>query len=185
MSVRDIGRHESVDPEKRTHRGGVVKKSLCAAAVLLFGLAPAVGQGVRLGEPYQDVYAALRSGPFLEVAPRVENGKKELVTKRRESPEGRILDITEYYTFTGDGNLQMIETHYVCRDDNWMAEYAQLLQSRFTSQWGKPSYDSGGKYYWWMTGANGALTMMGERYSPDTRSRYLSVVYTRQDLLGK
>ena len=162
-----------------------MKKVLCLAAVLALGCVIAVGQGVRIGEPYQDVYASLRSGPYLEVAPRVENGRKELVTRRRENPDGRILDITEYYTFTREGSLQMVETHYSCKDENWMAGYTRTVQSKFASQWGNPNYDSGGNYYWWVTGANGTVTMMGERYSPETKSKYLSIVYTRQDLLGK
>jgi len=162
-----------------------VKKVLGIAAILALGYVTALGQGVRIGEPYQDVYATLRGGPYQEVAPRVENGKKELVTRRRENPDGRILDITEYYTFTRDGSLQMVETHYACKDDAWMAGYTKSVQSRFASQWGKPNYDSGGNYYWWVTGADGTMTMMGDRYSPETRSKYLSIVYTRQDLLGK
>jgi hypothetical protein len=186
MSVPDPVWQQCVRPRKENSLSeGGVKKVLFVAMLLALGCALAAGQGVRIGEPYQDVYSTLRSGPYQEVAPRVENGKKELVTRRRETPDGRILDITEYYTFTRDESLQMVETHYICKDDGWIAGYAKLVQSRFTSQWGNPNYDSGGNYYWWVTGANGAMTMMGERYSPDTRSRYLSVVYTRQDLLGK
>ncbi len=162
-----------------------MKKVLCIVAILTFAGLSAMGQGVSIGEPYQDVYATLRSGPYQEVAPRVENGRKALVTQRRESPDGRILDITEYYTFTRDGLLQMVETHYSCKDDAWMAQYAKAVQNKFSSQWGKANYDAGGDYYWWATGGNGTITMVGERYSPDRRSRYLSIVYTRQDLLGK
>ena len=162
-----------------------MKHVLCLVAILAVSCATAASQGVKIGEPYQDVYATLRSGPYQEVAPQVVNGKKELVTRRRESPDGRILDITEYYTFTREGFLQMVETHYACKDDNWMAGYAKMIQGKFANQWGKPNYDSGGNYYWWVTGAEGTMTMLGERYSPDTRSKYLSVVYTRQDLLGK
>lgn len=162
-----------------------MKKVLCVAAILTLGWLSAAGQGVRIGEPYQDVYAMLRSGPYREIVPQVKNGRKELVTKRRENPDGRNLDVTEYYTFTREGLLQMVETHYSCADDAWMTGYARSVQSRFSSQWGKPNYDTGGNYYWWATGGNGTITMLGERYAPDRRSRFLSIVYTRQDLLGK
>jgi hypothetical protein len=165
--------------------GGVVKNTLFVVAMLVVGCVAAMSQGVRIGEPYQDVFATLRSGPYQEVAPQVQNGKRELVTRRRENPDGRVVDITEYYTFTRDGLLQMVETHYSCKDDSWMAGYVEMVQNKFASQWGKPNYDSGGNYYWWVTGADGSMTMLGERYSPETRSKYVSVVYTRQDLLGK
>jgi hypothetical protein len=162
-----------------------VRRILCVAAILVIGGATARSQGVTIGEPYQDVYATLRGGPYQEVAPQVQNGRKELITRRRESPDGRLLDITEYYTFTREGFLQMVETHYSCKDGAWMAGYLTSVQKKFASQWGKPNYDSGGNYYWWVTGANGTVTMLGERYSQETRSKYLSIVYTRQDLLGK
>ncbi len=152
---------------------------------ILFALTPMFAQGVRLGETYQDVYTRLRAGSYREIRPQTANGQKEIATRRQEAVSGRQVDIDEFFTFTSDNRLKLIETHYFCKDQGWLDGFLQERHSRFSSQWGNPTYEPGENYYWWASSAEGDVTMLAARTRPEDRAKYISVVYTRQKLLQK
>ena len=156
---------------------------LILAALLADGSVYA--QGVRLGEPYQDVYSRLRAGSYREVRPQTSSGQREITTRRQEMVSGRQVEIEEFFTFTGDSRLKMIETHYFCKDQSWLDGFLQERHTKFSSQWGNPTYEPGENYYWWASSAEGDVTMLAARTRPEDRARYISVVYTRQNLLQK
>jgi hypothetical protein len=149
------------------------------------GAASLIAQGVRLGESYPDVYSRLRAGSYQDVRPQTANGQKEIATRRQETVSGKQVDIDEFFTFTADNRLKMIESHYFCKDQAWLDGFLQERHSKFTSQWGDPTFEPGENYYWWASSAGGDMTMLAARTRPEDRAKYVSVVYTRQNLLQK
>lgn len=151
----------------------------------LFTGLPLIAQGVRLGEPYQDVYSRLRAGSYREVRPQTANGQREIATRRQEMVSGRQVEIEEFFTFTADSKLKMIETHYFCKDQSWLDGFLQERHTKFASQWGNPTYEPGENYYWWASSGEGDVTMLAARTRPEDRAKFVSIVYTRQNLLQR
>lgn len=160
------------------------RKAVLFALVLAISM-PLSAQGVRLGDPYKQVYTTLRSGTYQELAPGTEGGRQQIVTKRKETADGKEVSIREYYGFTRSGALKTIETHYFCSDEVWLKGFTTGMHKRFSSQWGQAQYDSQNNLYYWVTSADGDLTMAGDRIDPQLRSKYFSILYTRQSLLDQ
>lgn len=145
----------------------------------------AEAQGVRLGDPYKQVFTTLRSGSYQEITPAVEGGRQQILTRRKENASGKEVTIREYYGFTKSGVLKTIESHYFCSDEAWIKEFTQGMHKRFSSQWGQAQYDAQNNLYYWVTSEEGDLTMAGDRIDPQLRTKYFSILYTRQSLLSQ
>lgn len=162
-----------------------MKQIVFLLSLLLVASLAAHAQGVRLGDPYKQVFATLRGGSYQEVVPGTEGGGQQIMTRRKENAGGKEVAIREYYGFTRSGFLKTIETHYFCSDEAWLKEFTLGMHKRFTSQWGQAQYDSQNNLYYWVTSEEGDLTMAGDRIDPQLRSKYFSILYTRQSLLSQ
>jgi hypothetical protein len=162
-----------------------MQRRLVFLTLLLTTSLVALAQGVRLGDPYKQVFATLRSGSYQEVVPGTDGGGQQIVTRRKENAAGKEVSIREYYGFTRSGLLKTIETHYFCSDEAWLKEFTLGMHKRFTSQWGQAQYDAQNNLYYWVTSSEGDLTMAGDRIDPQLRSKYFSILYTRQSLLSQ